>query len=133
MVRFVYKAATANGEVIQGEIEAEDRLMFTSTRRHDPFAGPLEIVVSRVKAQSRSPRPPASLTNTRWRLVSVRDEPVGESAGDEEPFLQLGEADARGFAGCNAFSGGYSREGDELSLGPLAATQRMCARDSELL
>lgn len=41
-------------------------------------------------------------------------------------------AQAIGFAGCNRFTGGFRRDGEALSLGPLAVTRRACPDGMEL-
>ena len=41
--------------------------------------------------------------------------------------LQGEPAMAKGFAGCNRFSGGYQYAGNSLTLGPLASTKMACA------
>lgn len=49
--------------------------------------------------------------------------------GAPEPNLLLREEGARaaGLAGCNRFAGSFRREGQALSLGPLAVTRMACA------
>lgn len=74
--------------------------------------------------------PAASLVNTYWKLMVLRDVPVRMEVGQErESFLILqGQPPiARGFSGCNRFSGGYRLTGSQLAIGPLAGTKKACA------
>ena len=74
--------------------------------------------------------PLAPLANTYWKLTSLYGVPVimGQSQR-REAYLQFREdtQSARGFAGCNDFSGTYEAIEDALSLGPMAATRKLCA------
>jgi len=73
----------------------------------------------------------ASLSNTRWRLVAVNDAPIALQPDQREPYLRLitdGQR-AQGFAGCNQFSGGFTRDGGSLRFGPIATTRMMCGDD----
>lgn len=67
---------------------------------------------------------PPAVVGTEWKVVSI-----GGVRIDEEPAvtLILG-ADGRiiGSAGCNRFQGGYTLDGDFLSLGEVALTKRAC-------
>lgn len=74
--------------------------------------------------------PLAPLANTYWKLTTLYGVPVimGEFQR-REAYLQFREdtQSARGFAGCNDFSGTYEVIEDALSLGPMAATRKLCA------
>jgi len=109
-----------------------DRLGFVSTENFDPFASPegADIVLSLSAVPERPTVPLASLVNTYWKLTSLRDSPVTMAEGQEREasmVLQGEPAMAKGFAGCNRFSGGYQYAGDSLTLGPLASTKKACA------
>ena len=109
-----------------------DRLGFVSTENFDPFASPegADIVLSLSAVPERPTVPLASLVNTYWKLTSLRDSPVTMAEGQEREasmVLQGDPAVAKGFAGCNRFSGGYQYAGDSLTLGPLAGTKKACA------
>lgn len=64
----------------------------------------------------------APIAGTRW--VGI----VGE--GVDPHFLPrlefVGEGRVSGYTGCNMFSGAWKREGDEIRVGGLAMTKRMC-------
>jgi heat shock protein HslJ len=66
--------------------------------------------------------PPATLADTAWAIVAIDGTPVG----GERYSLSFTADRVSGQAGCNRFSGGYSAEGDRLTLGPVAATRMAC-------
>ena len=63
-----------------------------------------------------------ALINSRWTIAEIDGRPVGEG----EYRLDFGSDRISGVAGCNRFSGPYSRSGDTLRAGPLAATRMAC-------
>ncbi len=77
-------------------------------------------------AQHRSA---ASLTNTYWRIDSLRGETIGPVDGSREPHLVLlgaPETRFRATVGCNQIIGGYESDGDELTFGTGASTMMAC-------
>jgi len=67
--------------------------------------------------------PPAALAGTSWTFVSIGGVAV---AGDRPTSLAFESARLSGSAGCNRFSGGYKRDGQTLTAGPLMATEMAC-------
>lgn len=67
-------------------------------------------------------RPPDSLADTSWTIVEIAHEPV---AGDNYA-ISFGADTLVGYTGCNRLSGGYSRNGDTLTLGAIRSTRRAC-------
>jgi heat shock protein HslJ len=63
--------------------------------------------------------PASTLEGTTWQLTS----PGG--AGDSLT-VRFVDGRASGFSGCNRFTGGFRREGDTLTVGPLAGTMMAC-------
>jgi len=121
---------------VRATIIADKQLIYISTEAINPFGeSPLSIYLSAVGRQSMGEKPDASVTNTYWRAIDLFDVPIDPgSNGKEIHFKLLGDR-ATGFAGCNNFSGGYTLSGNQISFGPLAATQMMCsdAMQNELL
>lgn len=79
----------------------------------------------------RCERPPtnAALTDTYWRIDSLRGQDVAASANRREPHLILrGDAEQRFAAtvGCNQMIGSYAREEDRLTFGRVASTMMAC-------
>ena len=108
------------------------RLGFVSTANFDPFASPWggDLVLPLSAVPERPTVPLASLVNTYWKLTSLRGNPVTMAEGEQREasmVLQGEPAMAKGFAGCNRFSGGYQYAGNSLTLGPLASTKMACA------
>ena len=73
--------------------------------------------------QVAAPVAPATLLGTRW---------VGVVAGSPDPRtlprLEFVTPErVTGFTGCNLLNGGWSVEGAEIRVGPLAMTKRACA------
>lgn len=73
------------------------------------------------------------LENTYWKLLSVRGSPVTVAERQSEPYLVFQPQDRRiaGSSGCNRVIGGYSVDGDRLSLSQLAGTMMMCPQGME--
>jgi len=63
--------------------------------------------------------PASPLEGTTWQLPSP---------GDPAAPITVRFADGRasGFSGCNRFNGGFKRDGDTLTVGPLAGTMMAC-------
>ena len=69
------------------------------------------------------------LTNTYWKLIKLNGEPVEMMRSQrKEAYLQLREEDqeARGFAGCNNFSGTFEANDSQISLTALMTTRKAC-------
>ena len=74
-------------------------------------------------------RADASLTGTYWRIDSLRGAEVTRASEAREPHLVLSGGEELRYAatmGCNQMVGGFSRDGNDLSLGPAAATMMAC-------
>jgi putative lipoprotein len=117
---------------IRAKIMHDGALLFTSTERLDPFKNPgdtitikLSMVGSDAAQQQAAPsrdadtglavvsvNPLAELTNTYWKLLSLNEaDIVMAEEQTREAFLQLRDdtKSVKGFAGCNAFTGSYTR------------------------
>ena len=79
-------------------------------------------------------KPDASLTETYWKLTQLGGQPAALGAGQRELHLVLtaGGNRARGFSGCNTFTGSYERNDTQLRVGPLASTGKACLDGMEL-
>lgn len=66
--------------------------------------------------------PEDSLAHSRWSIMSIDALAVD---GDDY-FLAFDQDRLSGRAGCNGFSGSWSRSGDTLTVGPLTATRMAC-------
>ena len=147
-----YSAADIDARMqysLRAKIMLDGALLFTSTERLDPFKHPEDAIVIKLsmvgsnKAQEQaaplhdadtglavvSVNPLAELANTYWKLISLNETDVTMAEEQtREAFLQLRDDNksVKGFAGCNAFTGSYSVNGNDLSIGPLAATRKAC-------
>jgi len=71
--------------------------------------------------------PASPLEGTTWQLTSP-----GAPAGDAKdargapPTVRFADGRASGFSGCNRFTGGYTRDGDTITVGRLAGTMMAC-------
>jgi putative lipoprotein len=134
---------------LRATITLNGKLLFTSTEQLNPFREPekdIVIMLSMVSATSEqrptvtshdadtglavvSVDPLAELSNTYWKLLSLNAiDVVMAEEQKKEAFLQL-RADnnsVKGFGGCNAFTGSYKLNGNDLNFGPLAATRAAC-------
>jgi len=68
----------------------------------------------------------AELTGTFWLLKRIGDADVVRVEGLEAPHMTLTGDEARGFAGCNRFFGGYQQRAQTLEFGPLGSTRMAC-------
>jgi putative lipoprotein len=65
------------------------------------------------------------LTGTEWHVIAVRGEAVEVAPLPEIAFFEEGRFAA--WAGCNRFSGGYSRDGASITVpATVAATMMAC-------
>ncbi|MBJ6373139.1 META domain-containing protein [Sedimentitalea arenosa] len=69
-------------------------------------------------------RETAGLTGGSWRVEDINNAGVIDNSQTSLSFSEDGTVSGR--AGCNQYSGSYTREGDRLTFGPLAVTQRAC-------
>jgi copper homeostasis protein (lipoprotein) len=72
---------------------------------------------------------PATLRNTRWRIVEIDGEPVRASEGGQRaPYVQFAASGdrVRGQASCNALSGHFVEDGARLRFERLALTRTPC-------
>lgn len=75
------------------------------------------------------PQTAAALEETRWVLNGVPDNTTGAIIStwvDEHITAQFVDGQLSGSAGCNRYNGSYTLDGDNLSLGPIAATKMAC-------
>jgi putative lipoprotein len=122
--------------VLRASIEsASGRLLFSSTQSvpaFDDAPGSRDIMVSRVSA--KAPEPAVSLTNSYWKLLEIEGQPAALGADQRELHAVLSdEGRIRGFSGCNRFTGGFERAGEDgLRLSGLASTSMACAEGMAL-
>jgi len=62
----------------------------------------------------------------RWRLVSMAGIEPGVPSQDMRLTAEFAGDRLSGFGGCNQFTGRYQATGSQLSVSPLASTQRAC-------
>jgi copper homeostasis protein (lipoprotein) len=114
--------ATLGATLAMGEpMEGPPRRMLTVDRFVGVFPG----------QTCEQARAHASLTNTWWRIATLGALEavleVGVAEGRREPFIVLREdGSMNASVGCNMILGRFEREGDGLSLGPLASTMMAC-------
>jgi len=81
----------------------------------------------RVPVQAAGGSAPAGLEGAAWQLKELPGAPSAALAKLSRPVtLRFESGRLAGFAGCNNFSGGYTLDGDQLKVGPVASTQMAC-------
>ena len=60
-------------------------------------------------------------------LLSLAGSEWGLPGGGDQ-YIQFRDGKASGHSGCNRYTGGYTRQGEDLKFGPLAATKMAHAR-----
>ena len=66
------------------------------------------------------------LANSSWDIIEIGEIALWEDENARGYTLAFRADGIVGRAGCNRFSGGYSRSGSTLTIGPLAATRMAC-------
>ena len=81
----------------------------------------------RVPAQVTGGIEPAPLEGSAWRLQEMPGVQAAVLAQLSRPVTARFESGRlTGFAGCNNFSGSYTLDGGQLTIGPVASTQMAC-------
>ncbi len=68
------------------------------------------------------------LENTKWILKILNGKKIFTPESNKEIYIRFSTAGKRvnGYAGCNTFSGTYSKDKNNISIGPLASTEMFC-------
>jgi heat shock protein HslJ len=77
---------------------------------------------------------PRSLAGTAWDLALYAPAGASELAPVPEgvtPTAEFTEDQVSGSGGCNRFSGGYTTDGDSITIGPLASTLMACVGEAD--
>jgi heat shock protein HslJ len=116
---------------VRAEIRDRGRRMFTTDTAYPVLTrGNGDSVDMVLISMSSNPirKPDASLTETYWKLIAIREAPYTPSENQREAHLKLrGFNNAvEGSGGCNSFAGTYTLEDEKLTLGPLAMTAMAC-------
>jgi len=91
------------------------------------LAGCCRLVVPAAGPAAEMEQEASPLEGPTWRLEQISGaEPAGLAGLTRAVTVQFEDGQARGFSGCNNFSGGYRLEGDRLQLGQLASTMMAC-------
>ena len=69
----------------------------------------------------------AALGTERWHAIEIDGRPAETFGPTQRPWLSFESGRVTGFAGCNQFSGSYTRNGSTLTFGALAMTRMACA------
>ncbi|MFO1204398.1 MAG: META domain-containing protein [Burkholderiales bacterium] len=103
----------------------------TQARAYRVAAGKLELlsadgaVLASFAAQSQS------LAGTSWKVTGFnngRQAVVSVLTGTDLTLAFAGDGKLSGSAGCNRYTAAYTSAGQKLTIGPAAATRRMCAQ-----
>ena len=76
---------------------------------------------------------PQSLAGTAWDLAQYAPAGATELSPVPEgvtPTAEFTADQVSGSGGCNRFTGGYTTDGDTLTIGPLASTEMACVGDA---
>jgi len=102
---------------VSGHSRDGDRLTLTLA----DAAGAMEFVAPK----------PVELAGTSWLVRAADNGKQGVASVLQGSRLSAafgGDGTLSGSAGCNSYSGSYSLDGDGISVGPAAVTQKMCAQ-----
>lgn len=91
----------------------------------------LAACASGPQSQQSGPIPTAPLTNTYWKLVSLKGTGVDVPRGAQgEPHMIFrDDGKVNGFSGCNRFVGEYTVSGANLLFDSMASTRMACPDD----
>ncbi len=79
---------------------------------------------------------PIALAGTSWRVMGVNDgrQAVTSPIIGTTVTLNFGvDGQVTGSAGCNSYFGPYQTEGDQIRVGPLGSTRKMCVRPEGIM
>jgi len=81
---------------------------------------------------SQGPIPTAPLTNTYWKLMSLKGTELNipKGAQGEPHMIFRDDGKVNGFGGCNRFVGEYTVSGANLLFDAMASTKMACAGDN---
>jgi heat shock protein HslJ len=84
---------------------------------------------------SFSPHQPAALTGTPWQLISYNaGNALLSNRVTERISAVFGEdGQLQGSAGCNRYWATYEARGDEIHMGPVSSTRKMCPESEETM
>ena len=133
------EAITEKGRYgLRAKIEADGELLFTSDEFIPAFdetrEGPVEIQVRRAGGTGPSAKPgdaPASLVDTKWKVIEIDEVPVKAAGGDRGLHLDFTDSSVTGSTGVNQLNSSFETSGQSLSFGPIATTRR-AAIDPEI-
>lgn len=123
--------APAPQPIYNGRVYAADRLILSLTHAQcndgmsdNIYADTVTVTVDGVTHRGCGGGivAPGTMANSHWSIDEIDGEPVFERGY----FLEFDAERFTGRAGCNRLSGGYARDGDRLTLGPVAATRMAC-------
>jgi putative lipoprotein len=126
--------------VIRASVLVGGKLMFTTDSATPVITRGAPVNVSlmmRMVAATTTSRPAApagrGLEGTYWRAIELAGKPVPAQDPKREAHLvfQPGGRIA-GSDGCNRVTGGYQRQDDVLSFGPIAGTRMACTDTAEV-
>ncbi len=71
---------------------------------------------------------PATLEDTAWQATGINNGQggVASSATTSGSTAMFAEGQVRGIGGCNRFTATYEIEGDQITIGPAGATEKLC-------
>lgn len=75
--------------------------------------------------------PNASLKNTYWKLLRIRNQPVTDNQREPHLILHPDNKRVSGSGGCNQLMGSYSADGDQLTFSRPASTRMACLQGME--
>ena len=112
-----------------GDVENAVAHALTGTQRFTVAGDALTLVSAAGETLSFTKVPPPELDGTNWTITGFNNgrQAVVSPLGDTTLTLSFRDGRVSGFAGCNGFNGAYTRDGDRLSIGPLATTRKACA------
>jgi heat shock protein HslJ len=76
---------------------------------------------------SGSTTPPSDLTTPEWHLLTYRGDDGSDIPAIDNVTLRFGpDGTFQGSSGCNLYSANYTVEGELITVGALAVTERYC-------
>ena len=83
---------------------------------------------------SGSTTPPSDLTKPEWHLLTYRGDDGNDISAIDNVTLRFGpDGTFQGSSGCNRYSATYTVEGELITIGPLAVTERYCPAPEDIM
>jgi heat shock protein HslJ len=109
---------------------------FEKARSYRVEAGQLSLLAADGRALATFAPQPSTVAGTAWRVTGYNNGKQAVVSVAAETIVTMAfSSDGRvsGSAGCNNYMATYTADGDRLTIGPAAATKKLCGQPAEVM